>query len=63
MHLKMGNVYWGGGRTAGKECRRTYFTTRLRTEMDFGQSAESEVSPIAAACVAVQEIAVLLVSR
>lgn len=30
--------------------------------MDFGQSAESEVTPIAAACVAAQESADLLVS-
>lgn len=39
---------------AGREWRLIYFTTRLGAKVDFGQSAESEVSPIAAACVAVQ---------
>lgn len=32
-----------------------YFTTRLRVKMDFGQSAEPGVTPIAAACVAAQK--------
>lgn len=39
-----------------------YFTSTLGVKMDFGQSAESEVTPIAAACVAAQESADLLVS-
>lgn len=45
------------------DCKLIYFTSTLGLKMDFGQSAESEVTPIAAACVAAQASADLLVLR
>lgn len=54
----MRDVSWKGA----IDCELIYFTSTLGVKMDFGQSAESEVTPIAAACVASQESADLLVS-
>lgn len=54
----MKDVSWKGA----IDCELIYFTSTLGVKMDFGQSAESEVTPIAAACVAALESADLLVS-
>lgn len=43
------------------DCKIIYFTSTPGVKVDFGQSAESEVTPIAAACVAAQESADLRV--
>lgn len=51
-----------GVESAGWMCLSSS-SSRLGAEMDFGQSAESEVSPMAAACVAAQHAPVLLTFR
>lgn len=55
----------GGGERFGVESAgwMCLSSSRLGAEMDFGQSAESEVSPMAAACVAAQHAPVLLTFR
>ncbi len=62
MHLAISGRSRKENGTAGRERRLIYFTSRPRAKTDFRQSAESEVTPIAAACVAMQKTGVLLIS-